>query len=64
MLQSVMRAGNGRLSHPWRRDNGNYSARGPHYSARGIMHHEGGIMWPEGGVISNWPEDRGVIMTL
>ena len=27
-------------------------------------HHKGGIMWPEGGIISNWPEGRGVIMTL
>ena len=30
----------------------------------GIMQPEGGIMWPEGGVISNWPEETGVINTL
>ena len=27
---------NGRLLHPFQRDNGNYAARGTHYAARGL----------------------------
>ena len=30
----------------------------------GIMQPEGGILWPEGSIISNWPEGKGVIITL
>ena len=40
------------ISHPWPKDNGNYTAQRTHYSTQGVQFN------------FHWPEGRGVIMTL
>ena len=48
---------NGTMLHPWPRDTGKCTAKGPNIispeAEGGVMGAEGDIMWPEGGTFSS-----------